>query len=541
MGRQVAGRSFLAALLGHGTWTDLAILARHPGAEASLERACRENPSGRPRRLHLFDEARLLDDPAAPPPARLLHLPAPLDSRHAWARQALGPSAFSLSGVTHTLCSAEAVRQLCDLVTAPFEPHDALVCTSSAVARMVRSVTDDYASYLRDRHGGSPGINVRLETIPLGVDVDRFRPATPEERASWRSRLAVAEDEVAVLFVGRLAHHAKAHPFPMFRGVDLAASSTGRRVHLLLSGWAPNREIFDAFLDGARAFAPGVKVTFVDGMDPEARLGVWRAADLAVSLVDNLQETFGLVVVEAMACGLPVVASDWDGYRDLVDPGVTGLLVPTTMVAGASAGATSRLLFGANDYDHFLAETSQAIVVDVASAGEALARLVGDDAHRRSLGTAARRRALDRFAWPRVIAAYEALWADQGSLRRDVPIASPDSRAPALYPPVERSFSAYPSRWLDEAGTRGVAATEHAGRALSRLLAMPLTNHVADGRVSDAPLLLAALAQASTRCPASSLEAPFRAAGFDRRRARAALAWMLKYDLLRLDPEPKHV
>jgi glycosyltransferase involved in cell wall biosynthesis len=449
----------------------------------------------------------------------------------------MGSGAFSLSGVTHTLCSAEAVRQLCELVTAPFEPHDALVCTSSAVARMVRSVTDDYASYLCDRHGGSPGINVRLETIPLGVDVDQFHPATPEERASWRSRLGVADDEVAVLFVGRLAHHAKSHPFPMFRGADLAAASTGRRVHLIVAGWAPNREIHEAFLEGAAAFAPGVIVTFVDGMDPEARLGVWRAADLAVSLVDNLQETFGLVVVEAMACGLPVVASDWDGYRDLVDPGVTGLLVPTTIVAGASSGSTSRLLYGAIDYDHFLAETSQTITVDVASAGEALARLVGDDSYRRSLGAAARRRAVDRFAWPRVIASYEALWKEQDALRREVALAAPAPRAPALYPPVERSFSSYPSRWLDEAGAWDVATTEHAQRELSRLLAMPLTNHVPDGRICDGPLLLAALAQAIPRCPASSLEASFRAAGFDRRRARAALAWMLKYDLLRLAPD----
>ncbi len=141
--------------------------------------------------------------------------------------------------MTHTLCAAEAVRQLCDLVIAPFEPHDALICTSTAVARMVRSVTDDYASYLRDRHGGSAGLNVRLETISLGVDVDRFLPRNGlEERASWRSRLAVTgEDEVAVLFVGRLAHHAKAHPFPRCSG---GSTSPPRRracrVHLLLSG-----------------------------------------------------------------------------------------------------------------------------------------------------------------------------------------------------------------------------------------------------------------------------------------------------------------
>src|SRR5262249_10284842 len=162
--------------------TDLAVVSRHPGAERSLERACRESPSDRPRRLHLFDESRWLDDIAAAPPARLLHLPAPLDSPYAWARQAPGRPGVPRPGVTHTLCSVEAVRQLCELVTAPFEPHDALICTSTAVVRMVRSVTDDYASYLRDRHGGSAGLNVRLETIPLGVDVDRFRPPTSAER-----------------------------------------------------------------------------------------------------------------------------------------------------------------------------------------------------------------------------------------------------------------------------------------------------------------------------------------------------------------------
>jgi hypothetical protein len=350
--------------------------------------------------------------------------------------------------------------------------------------------------------------------------------------------LHVEDDEVAVLFVGRLAHHAKAHPFPMFRGVDLAARSTGRRIHLILSGWAPNREILDAFLEGARAFAPGVKVTIVDGMAPEARFGVWRAADLAVTLADNLQETFGLVVVEAMACGLPVVASDWDGYRDLVDPGVTGLLVPTTMVAGSSDGATARLLFGAIDYDHFLAETSQTISVDVASSGAAIGRLVGDDAFRRALGTAARIRAVDRFSWPRVIARYEALWKEQDALRRSKKIVATAAAAPALYPPVDRSFEGYPSRWAGRDDDE-VAATEHALAELPRLLSLPLTNHVAGSRVSDARLLMAALEEASSRCPLSSLDALFRAAGVDKRRARATLAWMLKHDLLRLVPSSK--
>src|SRR5262249_43937309 len=151
---------------------------------------------------------------------------------------------------------------------------------------------------------------------------------------------------VVVLFVGRLSFHAKAHPFPMFQGVAEAARATGRKVHLVLSGWAANDSILNAFLDGARTFAANVRVTLVDSLKPELRFGIWHAADIFTSLSDNLQETFGLVIVQAMSCGLPVVASDWDGYRDLVVDGETGYLVPTYMVSDASSDSTARLLMG---------------------------------------------------------------------------------------------------------------------------------------------------------------------------------------------------
>ena len=67
----------------------------------------------------------------------------------------------------------------------------------------------------------------------------------------------------------------------------------------------------------------------VDGRDAEIRRRAWSAADLFTSLSDNIQETFGLPPVEAMAAGLPVVITDWNGYRDTLEDGVQGIAVPT--------------------------------------------------------------------------------------------------------------------------------------------------------------------------------------------------------------------
>ncbi len=336
----------------------------------------------------------------------------------------------------------------------------------------------------------SSNLPVRLEVIPLGVDVDQFHPASVDERAAARQALGVEANEVAILYVGRLSHHAKAHPLPIFRAASEAVRGTGRSVHLILAGWAAHPAVLEAFEAGARAFAANVRTSIVDGRDARIRRSVWHAADVFVSPSDNIQETFGLTVIEAMASGLPVVASDWDGYRDMVLDGVTGFLVPTAMVAGATATATARLLIGELNYDHFLAECSQATAVDIAGMSEALTRLVSDAALRLRMGAAGRARAREHFAWARVIGAYEELWRSQDAERRErASLGAGESRwrgaaGPAAYPSPERTFAGYPTRCLDgQDRVLPVPGGDHG--LIDRLLAMPLANHAACRRVSD--------------------------------------------------------
>lgn len=526
MGRQVAGKEFLAAYLAHGRADPLTAVVRSADRAEPLARQAQG------RRLRIVPAADFLTAFAAPePPARVLHHPSPPDAKFAWARQATG-ARFALSGVTHTLSSAAATQTLCDLLTAPFEPFDALVCTSRAVADMVRAVIGSYADYLADRFGGSPRLRARLEVIPLGVDPERYRPPTPQERTTERARLGAAADELVVLCVGRLSHHAKSHPFPAFHAVAEAARRTGRKVYLVFVGWAAHPAVDRAYREGAARLAAPARVGFADGLDPAIRAGAWRGADVFLSLPDNVQETFGLVVVEAMASGLPVVGSDWDGYRDLIADGETGFLVPTRMVRGATAGTTTRLQFGQVNYDHFLAECSQAAAVDPAAAADALTRLAADPDLCRRMGEAGRARALERFTWARVVRAYEDLWAEQERAVRDWAPPARRHPGPAVYPAPEHAFAGYPSGWLTDADA--VVATAGAADALAAFLAMPLTTHAADRRCRDAKAVAELLRMAGEPRTVGELAAGLERAGADAEAARATVAWLLKYGMLRV-------
>ena len=535
IGRQVAGKEFLDALFAHGSWDRLVALFRNRASAQLLERYFEQNQlrEGRSRELQLVADEAFLSTFFPTPPARLVHTPNPPDIRYAWARQHRAGHGFALSGVTHSLSSQQALAWIGQLLIGPFEPYDSLICTSSAVLKMVRATTDSYAEYLRERVGGTPHVRARLEVIPLGVDTLRFHPPAPEERLARREALGVEHDEIAVLFVGRFSHHTKAQPFPMFVALDRAARETGRKVRLLMAGWAHNQAVSQAFRDGAATFAPNVRVSFLDGTRPDVRQAVWHAADIFCSLSDNIQETFGLVIVEAMATGLSIVASDWDGYRDLITDGATGYLVPSIMARGATEDATARLVLEAHSYDHFLAECSQAVAIDCAATTRAFVRLLSDESERRRLGAAARRVALERFAWSQVVQAYEKLWHEQEKTRQEVErldAAKSLKGGPALYPNPELAFAGYPTRWVTESDL--LMAAPDALERLDSVLTSPLTNHAAWSRYTDRVKLRAVLEAASSGRTVSELDAILSMGG-QNTAGRATMAWMLKYDLIR--------
>jgi len=356
-----------------------------------------------------------------------------------WTRRLSGKErAFSICGLTHTLSPTAVIEWMSYLTIGPAQPWDALICTSRAARSLVEDLCEQWREYLGERVGATRRAKVHLPIIPLGIDTAPLAH-DPARRAALRTRLGIGDEDVALLFSGRLSYFEKAHPAPMFIAAELAQARTDRKLHLMLAGRFPDPSHEELYRREAAALAPSVTLHILDGTDPELFGPSRSAADLFISLSDNVQETFGLTPVEAMAAGLPALVSDWDGYRDTVEDGVTGIRVPVLMPAAGTGEWIGAQHYIGRDYYSFLGRVSQRTAVDLEAAAAAIAALANDPVRRRAMGQAGVERARRLYDWNVVIPQYEELWAELRAMRA---AAAP---TPTLAPVSPDPFRLYAS------------------------------------------------------------------------------------------------
>jgi D-inositol-3-phosphate glycosyltransferase len=180
---------------------------------------------------------------------------------------------------------------------------------------VVASTREEHDQLVR-HYGADP---TRIEIITPGVDHTVFSPG---DRAQARRRVGLAGGPV-LLFVGRIQ--------PL-KGADLAVRALAevhdRRAQLVIVG-GPSGPDGAGEVIALRALVAELglehRVHFVEPQPHHRLVDYYRAAD--VCLVPSRTESFGLVALEAAACGTPVVAANVGGLRLLVDHGVTGFLV----------------------------------------------------------------------------------------------------------------------------------------------------------------------------------------------------------------------
>jgi len=171
---------------------------------------------------------------------------------------------------------------------------------------------------------GIPGERVVL--IPSGVEVERFAPLRERDaaaRKAARAALGIPADDRPVAGTAASLHRRKGHDVLLRAAARLAA--TGTACHLVIAGEGPERDALRALADELGLLGDGPVRVHLAGQVSPAEM-VLGALDLFV--LASRKEGLGVAALEAMAAGLPVVASRVGGLAESVVDGETGLLVP---------------------------------------------------------------------------------------------------------------------------------------------------------------------------------------------------------------------
>ncbi|WP_074259473.1 glycogen synthase [Agromyces cerinus] len=298
---------------------------------------------------------------------------ADLVHSHTWYANFAGFTAKRLHGVPHvvTAHSLEPLRpwkaeqlgggyRLSSWVErAAFEDADAVIAVSKGMRR------DILRSY--------PSIDPsRVEVVYNGIDLDDWAPHRDHDVV--RS-LGVDPDRPSVIFVGRITRQ-KGLPY-LLRAARLLPDD----VQLVLCAGAPDTEEIMAevtsLVDELRTERDGV--VWIDRHLPRSELSALLTA-ATTFVCPSVYEPLGIVNLEAMACGAPVVGTATGGIPEVVADGVTGMLVPIEQLDDGTGTPV--------DPDRFVADLAAALTT-----------VVSDPVRAAEMGAAGRRRAETEFGW----------------------------------------------------------------------------------------------------------------------------------------------
>lgn len=238
---------------------------------------------------------------------------------------------------------------------------------------------------LEHYYGCDPG---KVTVIPCGVNTSIFEPV---DRAVARRELQLSETDKVVVYVGRVLPRKGIDN--VVEGVAELCRSTAHQVVLVIVGGETDQAMPDndqemgRLAELARSLGIADRVRFTGRRAQSALKLYYSAADVCVTT--PWYEPFGMVPLEAMACGTPVIAAAVGGLKFSVVDHVTGFLVPPK---------------------------------DPAALAEKLDLVLSNDEMRRRQGNRARKRVEQWFTWPkvaaRIAAVYEELIYDQAFRRR---------------------------------------------------------------------------------------------------------------------------
>lgn len=295
--------------------------------------------------------------------------------RDRYARDRFAVGAMPHFCDTQGLGSQHQVAGWAPLRSASSRPGDTVVAISNAAQSGIDAMFRDVLGF---------PIPYQFRLVPHYVNLQQFRPVDHVEKNALRASLGWPTDATIACFTGRLTPGGKAELSVLLRAFA-ACHQPGRK--LAICGPEGMKGYREHLYKLAIKLGIQQDVLFPGAFDAKLRQIPYQAADFMVFPSDTFQESQALVVWEAAACGVPAIASDWDGIRDRIEDGVTGFLVPTWVTPGVdwidpiTPMEPAELTF---------LTVSQCILTDEAKFAERMNLLFSEPARRNQMGKAAR-------------------------------------------------------------------------------------------------------------------------------------------------------
>ncbi len=347
-----------------------------------------------------------------------------------------------ISGVTHSLDGARMQARFIQLLLANPKHYDCIICSSNCAMDMLTRAFSIIGEAFVESFGGRLPSPPEMVQIPLGISDRAFEV---RDRRQCRDELGIPADRCIMLSLARFSPRQKMDLSPLLEMIQwlckrgrlppftLILAGAGKRTDLELAHSMVDRLQLQDY------------VRIESNVPYDKKTTLYSAADIFISLSDNYQETFGITILEAMSHGLPVIASDFNGYKELVDDGRTGFLIPSY---GSMDQDPWDLTMGLMDPSSARFYLAQKIAVDMTVLAQAIVELASNPGKRRDMGIRARARAM-RYHWQAIIPRYEELWTE---LKKKADASHSNLEAPGspslLTPGVKNIYSQYPSAWL---------------------------------------------------------------------------------------------
>ena len=414
MGRQAAGWSYLKALVKNSN--DLSVYLKTQNQKESLIKKIRPLILDK-KELNLntipYNSPNLSKEYGG------IFYPGPGIAEFANHRSYFGHDSYSVVGITHTTASHKVMSDISNLAFSDVMPWDAIICTSPSVVDTVQKILNHKYEKISQKISIDNITYPKMPVIPLGLDKDEFN-FSDEYKNNSRKELNINKNDIVLVYVGRLSFHAKAHHLPMYLAAEECAKNLkdNQNLHIIQTGWFANDFVRDAFVNEGNEICPSVKLHFLDGKNQGNKYKTLAAGDIFVSLSDNIQETFGLTPLEGMASGLPVLVSDWNGYKSTVRNNIDGFRVKTYSVNdGFGEDIAFSHMMDVINYDNYVGMSVQRVAIDVKDCIDKLSILINDKDLRKKFGNSGRARVEENFDWPIILNQYKDLSNELNQIR----------------------------------------------------------------------------------------------------------------------------